>query len=231
MSKRKNFYRDEYEKEFNSVKRSLKGQCFAHCSFCKCDINLESIGKAAISAHNETQKHKNSARQTKSNQSINNFFKSQSAPTNLDYKTAAAEGTWAFHTVKHQQSFLSNDCTSHLFKTLFPDSDIAKKFASARTKTKSIITGVLGPYAQKILLSELGKQPFSVSVDASNHSKLKLFPLVIKFFNAKVGVRVRLLNLRSMPNETSQQIVDFILTSLQENDLDLKRLTSFCAGF
>ena len=69
MSNRKNFYRDEYEKEFNSVKRSYKGQCFALCSFCKCDINLESIGKAAISAHNETQKHKDSARQTKSNQS------------------------------------------------------------------------------------------------------------------------------------------------------------------
>ena len=123
MSKCKNFYRDEYGKEFNSVKRSLKGQCFALCSFCKCDINLESIGKAAISAHNETQQHKDSARQTKSNQSIKNFLKSQSAPTNLDYQTAAAEGTWAFHTVKHQQSFLSNDCTSHLFKTLFPDSD------------------------------------------------------------------------------------------------------------
>ena len=74
MSKRKNFYRDEYEKEFNSVKRSLKGQCFALCSICKCDINLEFMGKAAISVHNETQKHKDSARQTKSNQSINNFF-------------------------------------------------------------------------------------------------------------------------------------------------------------
>ena len=102
-------------------------------------------------------------------------------------------------------------------------------FASARTKTKSIITGVLGPYAQKILLSELGTQPFSVSVDASNHNELKLFPLIIRFFNAKVGVRVRLFNLRSMPNETSQQIIDFILTSLQEKDLDLKQLTSFCA--
>ena len=107
------------------------------------------------------------------NQSVKAFFKSQSAPTNLDYETAVAEGTWAFHTVKHQQSFLSNDCTSHLFKTLFTDSDIAKKFASARTKTKSIITRVLGPYPQKILLSELGTQPFSVSVDASNHNQLK----------------------------------------------------------
>ena len=202
---------------------------FAHCSFCKCGINLEAIGKAAISAHNATQKHRNSARQTKSNQSVKVFFKSQSTPTTLDYKTAAAEGTWALHTVKHQQLFLSNDCTSYLFKTLFPDSDIAKKFASPRTKTKSVITGVLGPYAQKILLSELGTQPFSVSVDASNHNQLKLFPLVIRFFNAKVGVQVRLLNLRSMPSETSQQIIDFIHTFLQENDLDRKQLTSFCA--
>ena len=188
MSKRKNFYRDEYEKEFNNVKRSLKGQCCAHCSFCKCDINLEAIGKAAISAHNATQKHKNSARQTKSNQSVKDFFKSQSALIFLDYKTAAAEGTWPFHTVKHQQLFLSNDCTSHLFKTLFPDSDIAKTFASAKTK----ITGVLGPYAQEISLSKLGTQPFCVSIDASNHNDLKLFPLVIRFFNAKVVVVVGL---------------------------------------
>ena len=84
MSKRKNSYRDEYEKEFNNVKRSLKGQCFAQCSFCKCDINLEAIGKAAISAYNATQKHKNSAQQTKSNQSVKAFFKSQSAPTTLE---------------------------------------------------------------------------------------------------------------------------------------------------
>ena len=78
-------------------------------------------------------------------------------------------------------------------------------------------------------MSELGTQPFSVSVDVSNHNQLKLFPLVIRFFNAKVGVRACLFNLRSMPSETSQQIIDFIHTSLQENDLDLERLTSFCA--
>ena len=129
-------------------------------AFCKCDINLEAIVKAAISAHNATQKHKNSARQTKSNQSVKAFFKSQFAPTTLDYKAAAAEGTWALYTVKHQQSFLSNECTSHLFETLFPDSEIAKQFPSARTKTKSIIIGVLSPYAQKILLSELETQVF-----------------------------------------------------------------------
>ena len=96
-------------------------------------------------------------------------------------------------------------------------------------KTASIITGVLAPHAQKIMLSDLGAQPFSISVDASNHNEVKLFPLVIKFFNAKVGVQVRLLDLRSMPGETSEQIFNFILSSIQENGLGLKQLTSFCA--
>ena len=31
-----------------------------------------------------------------------------------------------------------------------------------------------------------------------------------------------------MPSETSQQIIDFIRTSLQENNLNVKQLTSFC---
>ena len=131
--------------------------------------------------------------------------------------------------MKHQQSFLTNDCTSGLFKVIFPDSDVAKKFASARTKTASIITGVLAPYAQKMMLSKLGAQPFSISIDASNHNQVKLFPLVIRFFNAKAGLRVCLLDMRSMPRETSQEIMNLILSATQENGLDLKQLTSFSA--
>ena len=65
------------------------------------------------------------------------------------YKAATAEETWAYHTAKHQQLFHSNDCILQLFKTVFPDSDVAKTFAFARTKIASIITSVLAPYAQK----------------------------------------------------------------------------------
>ena len=133
------------------------------------------------------------------------------------------------HTVKHHQSFNSNDCTSQLFKAIFPDSEVAKKFASARTKITSIITGVLAPYAQTKMLSDLGIQPFSISVDASNHKEVKLFALVIRFFSPKTGVNVRLLDLQSMPGETSEQIMNFILLSIEENELDLQQLTSFCA--
>ena len=125
---------------------------------------------------------------------------------------AAAEGTWAYHyhTVKHYQLFNSNDCTSPLFKAIFPDSEVATKFASAKTKITSIITGVLAPYAQTKMLSVLGTQPFSISVDASNRKEVKLFPLVIRFFSAKTRVNVRLLDLKLMPGETSEQIMNKI---------------------
>ena len=88
---------------------------------------------------------------------------------------------------------------------------------------------MLAPFAEKSLLSKLGKNPFSISTDASNHNEVKLFPLVIRFFSAKVGVRVRILDLRSMPCETSQQIMNFICSSLEENGLKLANVTSFCA--
>ena len=163
-----------------------------------------------------------------SNQSMKNFFTRPSQPTITDHKAAAAEGTRAFHTVKHQQSFHSNECMSQLFKAIFPDSDVAKKFASAGTKIASIIAGVLAPYAQKKFLSDFGTKPFSISVDASSHNEVKLFPLVIRCFNAKAEVNERLLDIRSMPGETSEQIINFILSSMEENGLDLQQSTSFC---
>ena len=88
---------------------------------------------------------------------------------------------------------------------------------------------MLAPFAQKSLLSELGENPFSISIDASNHNEAKLFPFVVRFFGAKVGVRVRILDLRSMPCETLQQIMNFTCSSLEENGLKLENITSFCA--
>ena len=170
MSKCKNSFCEDFEKEFKNIKQSLKGVHFVHCNVCNCEISLEAIRKTAVSAHNATQKH--------SNQSMKIIFASPSQPMTRDYKAAAAEGTWACHTVEHQQSFHSNDCTSQLFKAIFPDSDIAKKFVSARTKIACIITDILVPYAQKKLLPDLGTQPFPILVDASNHNKVKLFSLV-----------------------------------------------------
>ena len=47
------------------------------------------------------------------------------------------------------------DCTTRLISVCFPDSEIAKSFHSARTKTEAIITGVLAPLSIEELLNDL----------------------------------------------------------------------------
>lgn len=42
--------------------------------------------------------------------------------------------------------FAAADTFSPLFKEMFPDSEIAKSYASARTKTTCIVNGALKPY-------------------------------------------------------------------------------------
>jgi hypothetical protein len=70
---------------------------------------------------------------------------SRSTPTVIDDKTAAAEGAWAFHVATHNQAFSSTDCCSSdsLFRTMFSDSEVAKKFGCNRDKVKAILTGLL----------------------------------------------------------------------------------------
>lgn len=75
---------------------------------------------------------------------LSNFMPSRSAPSAIDDKTAAAEGAWAFHVANHNQAFASTDCCSSdaLFRTMFSDSEVAKKFSCAASKTKAILTGL-----------------------------------------------------------------------------------------
>lgn len=58
---------------------------------------------------------------------------SRNVPTAIDDKTAAAEGAWAFHVATHNLAFATTDCCSSdlLYRTMFFDSEVAKKFEIA----------------------------------------------------------------------------------------------------
>jgi hypothetical protein len=67
----------------------------------------------------------------------------------------AAEGMFALNTVTHHSSYKTLDCTSVLFKRIFPDSAIACKFSSAWTKTEAIIFSVMAPSAMENVMQLL----------------------------------------------------------------------------
>jgi hypothetical protein len=143
------------------------------------------------------------------------FVKSNSK---LDESLCGAEGTLAFRTVAHHNSFKSMDCTSKLLREMFNDSEVAKRISSACTKTESIVNSVLAPHAVQEVIKSLQGIPFcgvstdasiygckylrmQVSTDASNHGAVKIFPILIQYFDyVNGGLQIKLLEIESKPN-------------------------------
>lgn len=118
-----------------------KDDFHALCTICHQQLNVSSMGKTALTDHNKSEKHKQASKSTAENLSILQFAKSTKWNSEQE-KVAAAEGVWVYHIAAHGQSFSSADCVSSdkLFQSMFPDSDVAKNFSSAQTKTAKIIT-------------------------------------------------------------------------------------------
>ena len=82
------------------------------------------------------------------------------------------------------------DCTSLLLKKIFPHSNVAKKFSSGRTKTEKVVTSVLAQCSFDADLKSFEENDiacFGVATDSSIHNELKLFPVIIQYFDWRKG--------------------------------------------
>lgn len=79
----------------------------------------------------------------------------------------------------------------------------------------------------KNVLEEVECTPFvSISTDASNHGNIKLFPIVLQYFSIKSGLQIKLLDLSTLPNETSESISLMLSSALNEHHI-LHKLIAF----
>lgn len=125
---------------------------------------------------------------------MSKFFKSVTAGAK-ELELAAAEGVFSYHNISHCQSFRSMDCTLRIIQKLFEP-----KFSCARTY--------------------LDQANFvSVSLDSPNHKDLKMFPTLVRYFDPKSGVQVKLLELEVLPGETSEIICNHLTTVLQKTNI------------
>jgi len=83
----------------------------------------------------------------------------------------------------------------------FPDSKIAKSYHCACTKTACILNYAIAPMLRDDLITQMKKEPFSLSVDASTDTGLsKMNPLTVRIHDATSKV-------------VSQKFLDLCLTS------------------
>ena len=72
------------------------------------------------------------------------------------------------------------------------------------------------------LRQELGRANFvTVTIDASNRKKIKLVPVVVRYFVPDIGVKVKLLEFKSLPGETAE---NYRVSCLEQNELKEKLL-------
>lgn len=103
--------------------------------------------------------------------------------------------------VQHNIPLAVTDHLSPLFKDIFPDSDTARGYSSARTKTSCIINGSLAPHFKAALVEAMKNNPFAIAVDGSNDTGLeKMNPMTVRHFDDTRG-------------EIVTQFLDMCLTS------------------
>ena len=73
-----------------------------------------------------------------------------------------------------------------LFAQMFPDSEIARKFACGRTKTTAIVKEVFSPYYHAKAIHNMSN-PFSVLMDESNYKLDKSCIILVRVLDVKLG--------------------------------------------
>ena len=103
--------------------------------------------------------------------------------------------------MQHNVPLAITNHLSPLFGDIFPDSEIAKGYASTQTKTTCIISGSLALHFKSRLINTMKSGPFSVAVDGSNDSGLeKMNPMTVRYFDRDSGM-------------VSTQLLDMCLTT------------------
>lgn len=74
--------------------------------------------------------------------------------------TLRAEVLWCLHTVTKHQSYNTNEAVGDIFRTMFPDSEIARTFARGKDKTTHIARFGLASYITELLVVYVNKEMF-----------------------------------------------------------------------
>lgn len=218
MPKRRCIFTAKLQKDFPFIhSKSGGGKSDVICVKCSTSFSVAHSGKGDILQHISTDKHKLQDRNLASSSTLNKFFSPKTFGSN-EKKLAATEGLFAYHIIRHNQSFRSADCMSKIVKKVFEP-----KYSSGRTKTEAIIKKVFLPMVLEKLDQDVNPVKFiTVLSDASNHKDMKIFPLLIRFFLPKFGIQTKILDINCEPGETSDIISNYIITTLKNNNLDGK---------
>lgn len=221
MPSRKCKFTKELAKEFPMFVPS-KNDGDIECLTCKNKIiNICNKGKYDILQHLNSVKHKNNVGSATNCHKLTKLYTVRS--TKETEQISAIEAALSYHTVYHHFSYSSTDCTNTLHHKFFEDSKIAPQIKCGKTKTQAIVDNVIAPYILQKNRDDLNRSKFiGISTDSSNHGSVKMFPVVVQYFDKFSGLNSKLIELESCTNEKSKTISTLLEETLSNFDLSEK---------
>ncbi|KAK0143227.1 hypothetical protein N1851_018653 [Merluccius polli] len=165
---------DKYKTWLEKVEDPSK----ARCGLCSKIIDISNMGEAALTSHAKGAKHKAVvAVREGSSMTITSFFSSPSTSTSVTPTAGSSQGTiqgtisnvtrqdslraevlWALKVANSHYSFKSCEDVTKLFSAMFPDSQLAGKFACGERKCAYLCTFGLAPYFKQLALKTVATQ-------------------------------------------------------------------------
>ena len=139
MPKRRCKFTDELQSKylcFRAGRVEWEAECMTYTPGTY--ISIANKGSGDLEIHMNSEKHCRNCRGETSSEKLTKYFVKSN--TKLDESVCAAEGTLAFHTVAHHNSFKSMDCKSKLLREIFNDSEVAKSISSVVQRQKLLLT-------------------------------------------------------------------------------------------
>jgi hypothetical protein len=148
MPKRRCVFTESLEAEYPFLKEDQQVRKEL-CSICRSQFSIHHEGHSNTLQHIKKRKHATAAETKSCSKKATSCFTKETITRECKH-IAAEGGLYAFHTIKHNHSFRSMDCTSSVIRRLH-----AEKFSCSQTKCESIVTNVLVPFAMQQIFEEL----------------------------------------------------------------------------
>jgi len=188
-------YQIEWQSTYDWVQPSSLEDDMAFCKLCSSNISVASGALYDVKRHSNSVGHKKAVDAQKSSKSIANFI--PKAKAELEHCTIVAETLFANFIAEHNIPFSVADHFSELSYKMFPDSEIAAKFACKKTKCTQIVKRAIAPSLYDEVIKNCQENAFSILCDEStDRGTDKCFAIMVRVLDvATYSVKTRFLEM------------------------------------
>lgn len=216
-------YRKEYSDEWPCLTFTDVSPNFVHCKTCNCNFSIAHGGRNDCRRHVLSPKHEQNKKLCSQVKPLESYLTKYSN-TNI----IKAEMLFTSFIVEHNIPIAVADHAAPLFQAMFPDSEVAKQYSCARTKTTAIVKCMAESTSLEIV-KVLQDSHFSLATDGStDHNDIKLYPLVVTYFDINKGEIVnRLLSIVESDDGTGQGIFNALNQEMTQKSIPWSNCVSF----